>query len=228
MNDAHPKIISRVRKLLALSENNSNPHEAASAAAMAERIMRKYQIENAEVIVASDPKVQKRSVNHGESRWNEQSRSVPGWVQNLSVSVSKYTDCQADRSGGSVHFYGVAGDAEVAAEMFRYLLKEIDRLTLKYMQSHLGLGRRASGQFRNGCSSKVSHRLDELRCEREAEFRETSAGTALIEVKQAVIEAEVGSFTYSRAFLTPDVHYQAGVEAGGNVGLHSQVHHENP
>ena len=43
-NKPDQKILIRIKKLLALAENNDNINEAASAAAMASKLMNKYNL----------------------------------------------------------------------------------------------------------------------------------------------------------------------------------------
>jgi len=45
------KIVERVRKLLAMSEDTSSPHEAAIAAKRAAHLMQQYNIDNAAVLL---------------------------------------------------------------------------------------------------------------------------------------------------------------------------------
>lgn len=222
-NNERKRIIQRVQKLLALAEANTVPEESATAAAMAEKIMRKYQLERADVLVKNMGKsdVGKESVNHGQARWggSYSSKQVPLWVGPLAIGCARINDCECNQDRrGNIIFYGAGGDQEVAAEMFKYLLQEVDRLTQAY-----NAPKAASQQFRHGCAARINGRLKELHAERMREFAAASSGTQLVELKNQLITEEYGAFKYGRFHREADRDYMNGVAAGNRVNLDKQI-----
>lgn len=56
------KIIEKIKKALALANNNKNPNEAQAAMLMAQKMMAKYHIEMQELEEAEEPEIQQDGV----------------------------------------------------------------------------------------------------------------------------------------------------------------------
>ncbi len=208
------RILERIRKMLAMAEGQSNINEAATAAAMAENTMRKYQISEAEVMV--------KDLDRGDVEdvmVDNHTRTMPTWVDWIAVGVARAVECEVTRGSGSHRFYGVGGDAQVAAEMMKYLVKEVDRLAKKFPGD-----RGERGSFRRGAGSVLQDRLEDLGRERKEEFQQTSSGQELIVVKQQLIVAAHGEFSYTTGGRRREQFgYYEGREAGGNINLAKQI-----
>lgn len=209
------KIMRRVRKMLAMAEGKANANESATAAAMAERLMRKYQLSQAEVLAQEIDKdaVAEDVVDNG-------TKTMPRWVDWISVGCARANECEVRRRGNGAHvFYGVAGDSEVAAEMMRYLVKEVNRLARAFPGD-----RRAKGQFRTGAASALQERLLAIAAERKREFEQTATGTSLVLRKQDVIRQSAGAFRY-RSSGRHRVYdgYSQGRAAGDRISLNKQI-----
>lgn len=220
-----PRILERVQKLLAMAADTSSPNEAAIAARRAEALMRKHQLDQVDVMVKNldGDSVEISTVDHVSTIYgaNYKATGMPGWISVIAVAAAVMNECEVDRQGGLTRFYGVAGDAQVAAEIFRFLIQETSRLAKKFQGS-----RGSKNSFRMGCAGELQHRCKEIADERKRQFEETSSGKELVILKKALIEQNAGrEFNYSsRGSNVRDGHaYNAGREAGSRVNLNAQV-----
>lgn len=125
--------ISKIEKILALSRNNPNPNEAATAAAMAAKILQQYNLEVSEFeLKFQSTKNSVPSVNEiGYDLEEAESRSLPLWLASLITSVAKACLCQPLRSYGSVSFIGRKREAETAKMIFSELYTQMKVNSLK-------------------------------------------------------------------------------------------------
>lgn len=225
-NQDRDKIMERIRRLLAMAEDTSSPNEAAIAARRAEKLMREHQLTQVDVLVKDldGDSVEISTVDHVQTIYGPRYKSSgqPRWVGVIAVAAALMNECEADMNHvGHTRFYGVAGDAQVAAAIFQYLIKETSRLAGKYPG-----GRAEKNAFRRGCASALQTRAREIKAERERQFQETSSGTALVLLKQALIEQRTGrKFEYETGKASPvdAAAYHAGRLAGRNINLNDQL-----
>ncbi len=107
------KILEKIRKLFELSKNNPSEEEAKSAACMAQELMVKYGIEDAEV--EDDCK---------QEEIEEIELSIPAkkWKYQLARIVADNFRCKHFYCGrDTLIFYGHSTDVSIAAETFAYL-----------------------------------------------------------------------------------------------------------
>ena len=117
------KILDRVKKLLALS-TSSNVNEAATAAAAAQRLMLEHKLTEADV---SDTQAgQMFELSMGAAGF------ATRWKFVLVTAVARSFFCEAIglRVGRrrKVRIVGSREDVEIASQVFKYLLREINRL----------------------------------------------------------------------------------------------------
>ena len=222
MRDEQLKIIERVKKMLAMAAGKANANEAAVAANMAEKLMRKYQIDHADLVLADikDEEVSKESFNPGDIRFGVKTKTVPTWIGVIAVGCARLNECEVNTGSGSINFFGVAGDASVALELLKYLIIEVEQLTAQYVA-----GRAEKNSFRSGCAVILQRRMKDMAAERVKEFQQTSAGTALVIAKQAIIKAETGiNFKYPGSKRRVDAGaYSDGMAAGSKIVLRKMV-----
>ena len=119
-----PKVLERIRKLLALSAS-PNKHEAATALSHARRLMKKHGLSDADVTDASqDGTMFELSMGASgfSARWK--------FVLVAAVSQAFFCDVVGLRVGKrrKVRIVGLKEDTDIAAQIFQYLLDEIERL----------------------------------------------------------------------------------------------------
>lgn len=96
------RLIRRVRKLLELSRNNSNAHEAGLALARAQQLMAKHGITEQDAGLSS---VQTFSSQGAPS----EAEKVPAWMFRLVMVVSQTFGCGRITTGGRCPGGGIAG-----------------------------------------------------------------------------------------------------------------------
>lgn len=106
---APPGILAKIKKLLSLA-TSSNPNEAANAQALADGLMAKHNITEAD-LASLDPKEY-----YGENEKLFFSVGLSNWRQQLAVGVASYFDCQIVQEqlgaaeGEATYTYFVYGD----------------------------------------------------------------------------------------------------------------------
>mgnify|MGYP001809597840 CR=1 FL=1 len=123
------RIIERVRKLLALS-NSSNEHEAALAAAHAQRLLSEHNL------AMSELEVQEEGAGEVEL---QVAKVVPKWLSSLFATVANAFDCfpivTGNQTCSRLRFIGVGEDPGVAACTLQFLMKELRRLASVYLRT---------------------------------------------------------------------------------------------
>ena len=122
-------IIEKIRKLLALA-NSSNEHEAALAAAHAQRLLSEHNLAMADV------EAKQQRPQSAEKVETTVAKTLPKWVRNLSAGVCSAFDCQAIHhpAQGKMTFIGVGADVQVASYTFSYLDRTVRKLCSSYMK----------------------------------------------------------------------------------------------
>ena len=233
MNKPSDKVLARIRKMLALAEGQADPNESAVAAGMAQKMMAKYNLEHADVMLntlTEDDLVEHDVEEHIQ-------RKIPDWMGLLIVPIARLHDCQARyvhvyktvRSGARkphmvVQFLGQREDAQVAAWVFSYLVEEIQRLAKTYRKTYQP-ERSQMTDFRNGCSAAIRDTLKRLIDEKDAEFAQSSSGTALVECKSALVAQKYGGDWVNRQRTTQrqNQHAANGYAQGSNVSIRKGV-----
>lgn len=208
MSESLDSVIRRIQKLLAIAQDDrANIHEAAAAASQAERLMRKFQIDNADLLVKQikeDPEAMDTADCKANAVTNgTKAKTVPPWANFLSVGVAKLHECGCrvvkfeDGSVG-IRFYGFKADAQVAKWTFDYLVATINRLANAYKNTadYAIYGRGVLTDYRKGVVQGILVQIRDVLAEREVERRAqaaTSASRALVLVKSDKIIEKYGA-----------------------------------
>ena len=221
MNEARTLAMSKIRKLLALAGNEAaNEQEAATAARQAESLMRKHQVDSAEVtleeITRDDAFDRDLADVSFEGIPNYISKAVPTWVGFIALGVGRLHTCKVDiantAQGVKVRFSGYAPDVLVAKWTYQMLCETVYRLSKTQGK---GMGMAFNKSFRMGAASKLQSMLMDMFRAREQENKEQSATSmALVVLGNKVARVEE-MFGAQKTKSTPmSVGSRSGYEAG--------------
>ena len=215
------RLIERVRKLLALS-NSSNEHEAALAAAHAQRLLAEHNL------AMSELEMQEEGAGEAELLV---ARTVSKWLSSLFATVANAFDCfpivTTTPSNSRLRFIGVGEDPGVAACTLEYLIKELRRLASGYQRQLEARGGRLNPADRQRV--RLSYLLGAVHGVRQAmleqQTRTPTTSTALVPVKDALIkqyrDEHFGSLRTrrSRASTVLSEAFHRGGQDGANLRL---------
>lgn len=222
-------IIDKVNKLLALAGNNPNEHEAANAAAQAQRLMEKYQIAQFQVGGDQDDSTGMGVIDGVIIRQGR----MDIWMQSLFVDLCHLYECDGYRArhGGGLRAIGLESDVEMVKTMFGYLVKVIRHLhkvewdVAKARGEYSG-GRRMANAFRRGfCQGAADRIVQRLQGEKAEAAAAECDVRALVVVKKDKIDKfkEDNDYKFRKQSRRSAGHaagaYQKGQAAGNNVGL---------
>lgn len=223
-------VMRRVKKLLAVAEDGrGDPNEAATAAAMAERIMRKYQIEHADVIEVELKRGGESfgSVDVGTTLDPEGfSKESSGWAGILAVAVAKLHDCQArycwtQEHGKSLRFSGYKADADMARFTYVYLVRTMAAAGKQYAKA----APRSRGEcesFRRGFNAAMTSSLYAAARAKSKEMEEQASSRALVVIKRDAVAEHFGVIKYRKggSFRTSSADaFTHGLEEGRKVDV---------
>ena len=222
------KITKRIRKLLALAENNTNIHESASAAASAAKLMAKYNIDRAAVLI----KTLDEDGIIARGFTDKKRKTVPKWVSRLAVPVARVHDCEVRLGyGGQLEFLGETEDTEVASWVMSYLIDQVERFSAKYRRDkRKKLGARngtVMADYRYGLVAEISNTLKEMI---NAKQQQAVTGRELVVCKQQLIQKKF-HVTYSKVKTNfRDINaLHDGREHGKTIGINAVVtNNSNP
>lgn len=126
------KMIDKVRKLLALSNNNPNKNEAIDSALKAQEIMAQYEIQQYEV---EDELAEEEIVTESSSP----TQGTDGVKQTVASIIAVNFRCRMyihrnfDRKKSYV-FYGHESDTKIAVDVFNFVIENLYRLANEYIK----------------------------------------------------------------------------------------------
>lgn len=227
-------VMRRVTKLLAIAnDHRADANEAAAAASQAEKIMRKYQIENADLIEA-ELKANKSALTmrpvFANMKRDDAKRPAavknPPWGQFLAVAIAKLYDCQARQGfdenqfgkvAASIRFYGYHADVEMCAFTFDYLVSVLIS-SVADRQKNVTKDRLATEAFRKGFVNQLTRAISDMAAAKASEV----TGRGLMVMKSSAIEAAFGAASYVTKKFAPAKNaeaYAAGVHAARQVDV---------
>ncbi len=217
-------ILRRVRKLLAIAEDSrADPNEAAAAAQQAERIMRKYQIDNADVLLRgmqSGTEFGECGVGTGNNPFDPLAPfSRPASI--IAVAVAKLHDCQTriSEDARKREFVGLRIDAILARFTYLMLVNNMAASADIWKQRNKAKTRERD-DYIAGYAHAVCALLREAKAAKDAEQAVPGAGTALVLAKPALVRAHYGAWDLGRGISAPGT---AAAGAGYADGRHADV-----
>lgn len=221
----------RIAKLLAIAEDGrANANEASAAAGMAERLMRKFQIDNVDLVTAQLQSGAAEFFANEDvgSSMNPDGRSenASGWVGQLAVSVATLHDCQVryvttHKHGKTLRFSGYASDAQMARFTYGYLVQTMAQSSRDFLRVNEGARRSDGESFRRGFMVSVRALLKRALEAKQAELQVESNGRALVLVKDDAVAKHFGAIKYVKSGKT-NTRGQAfadGFERGASVDV---------
>lgn len=192
------RVIEKVRKLLALS-NSCNEHEAALAAAHAQRLLAEHNLAMSELEV--------REEGAGEAEL-QVARTVPKWLSSLFATVANGFDCfpivTTTTTISRLRFIGVGEDPAVASCTLQFLMRELRRLATAYVRANeTDHGRLSPTERQRIRNSYLLGGVQGVRQALAAQKAQTpTTSTALVPVKTALIqqyrEQQIGAVRMQR------------------------------
>lgn len=151
------KIIQKIQNLLDLSNNNPSEEEAIAAAAKAQELMAKYDIQFADLGGENAEEITE------ETFYDNGKHEMKKWKRGLANVVAKNFRCKhyiLDKK--HIVFYGHAQDAKIALNVFTYLYTTGNKLANNYYYNKKKMGYETKGVmnsylagFKNGIQSKL-------------------------------------------------------------------------
>ncbi len=190
MND----IISKIKKLLALSEDKNNEHVAELASAKAQELIEEHNIKEIMLIDDDEP-----TTTREDPEWQGfifTSSRVPSWKVNLCDALSRANHGRCGiNSGEGVQFLGARVDYDLVCTMFKWISEQLNDMAKK--KTH---GSIEANNYRRGAVSTMRNRLIEAKEKAEAK----------LELDALMEENETGIVVYRNA-LTELKNYDTSV-----------------
>lgn len=180
-------IIEKIRKLLALSKS-ANASEAATAAALAQKLMAKYRLQPHDV---NDPVELLRRDPEPLLVWTGV-RKPPVWLGVLARGVCESNGCtvvleRSARDKWTAWVFGLESDCATARYLTAWLRSEVERLTIKNYRAHM-----APVEFQYACDKHGARSF--VRCLKDS-YRIGCIEAAIEAMKRANVEAAAGDST---------------------------------
>jgi Protein of unknown function (DUF2786) len=184
---APTEILRKVQKLLALSGNNSNAEEAATAAAKAQALMDEYRITQAMLYVERDRDDEEEIVDFAkkDAPLDNLGSRLPTWRGALATILAKANQCYTFAQkkvelltrevSTHIEIVGRPSDVDTVRYLYAYLVREIDRLVAR---DGRGCGKTWANNYRIGVVETISLRLRTQRAETERAMHEKVAADA--------------------------------------------------
>lgn len=218
------EVISKIQKLLRLAES-SNVHEAASAAAKAQELMDRFEIEAASLSTASAP----ANNEPVETVDFDSSGRLENWRGSLLATLCSTNGCKAYKTrlydgGGKETVLRVIGrktDSQTVRYMYQALVQVVEGLAM----GQRGNGRQFIASFKSGAAAAICERI---RASKEATKRAVYAeaaqegGMALMRVDNAVATLKARDAALERYMEEQNLRLRKG--SGGRVTDHSGYH----
>jgi len=196
-------VMRRIKKLLAIAEDSrGDPNECAAAARMAESIMRKFQIEHADVIsVELQHEDALSSVDIGSTMdMGRRAKEASGWAGILAVPVAELFDAQAryastPEKGKTIRFSGYKTDVQMCRFTYEFIVNSMAAASRAYSKEH-AVSRREAESFRRGYINACCASLKALKREKDTEVQQASSSRALVLSKANAVAAHFGAVRY--------------------------------
>ncbi len=222
------KIISKIKKLLAMADQSGGASEQERETAMrqANAMMDKHNIELSDTVETTDTGQDEHHI--GSTIWKAYVLSA----------VAKLYGCESYRTNGAsgqMFIIGLEHNRQVTASMSEYLIKSIKREAKKYE----GESRRFLNNFRKGAAIGITQQTKRIITERKEAARQakqqvTTTGTAIaiaiadyynnqLALNDQYLRDQGVKLKSSGTSISDSDGYNAGKSYGSNVSLNGQL-----
>lgn len=211
-------IITKIKDLFALASSTSSLDEAATATALAQKLLDKYQLSLADLASSNQENIIEQFVSK-----NKRCTTWKGILINYLAS-SNYTKALFI-PGFGYKLIGRKSDIELVSYFWNSIVVQIEQLTDNAIKNGVGSGKSFSNSFKSGASQTVINRLKVAREESKKEAEQTEQGKKgliWLSKKNEEVEQYLKRFKL-KANVNKPVYafnaYAAGIEAGNQVNL---------
>jgi hypothetical protein len=175
-------IHDKIRKLIALGENNPNEHEAEQALALATRLMLQHGIDRDSLSEAQATVAYGDERIHDVDAWHQRVGWAAGELFGTRIVIWRKADTD------SLSFVGRADNVKMSLELAASIIAQIERLYKRHLPKNMTKADRAQyrREFKMAAATVVFHRahriMEDLRraeAERAAAQAPAATGTAL-------------------------------------------------
>ena len=199
-------ILRRVQKLMAIAnDTRADSNEAAAAAAQAAKIMRKYQIEEADVIIASlrrEDDLIEECLQPRLADWNEAQKVIPVWANVMAAKIGELTGARPvigkmfTKNGiePCVKFQGFSTDVKLSVYMMNFLTATIRRLRADFKKTYTfqtkGVGslRVYNKGLTLGILDVLDREIEAMKADEVNEGTDKTSGQLIVAKAGAIIE----------------------------------------
>lgn len=216
-NNKNDKLLTKIKNLFELANNNPNENEAKAAMLKAQELMVKYQIEKSSVDgVEVDPKkviTVSLFENKGRILWYEKKLSnmiAKNFKVTQYISRSKYNS--------TIMFLGLEDDVNIALNVYGFAMNQMKKLANKYIKT---ISSSSSSNVRNDYYTGFINGLEEAFKE---QIEKNNWGLVLVKDALVLQEEEKLNLRYVRPtgiqpkFDYDDSHINKGYSDGFNTG----------
>lgn len=209
-------VIEKVRRLRALATSD-NVHEAAAAAAAAERLIQEYNLSETDLRPATDELPCDEWLASG-------ARRIPTWIRGLRAGLTRAYQCRGINDGRRYRVFGRREDIDTFTFQMAFYTTEITRLAAR---SGKGKGRTWSNSFRIGAAEAICNAIKTA----NSQVRAAATSTALAVVDkrmQASQQALAKAYPHTKKTTVGSQNldrggYEAGQRAGAGISQRSQI-----
>lgn len=238
MDTKTTRLLAKIRKMMEMANRaEGNEAEAAVAAGMVEKLLRKHNLTIAD-ITPEQAKNDTTKDLYRKMKWT--AGKCPVWVNRLAItlattyetfcvfSAAESNDSHVAKAQQHISFVGASLDVAVTVQMFEYLFTTVNRLTDEHFAKNptpQGKARTYKAAYRDGMATRLAMRLKEMAAERDAEVAVTGTGLMVVK-KNAIDEYLGGSATYNMRKRKPsknDEAFNAGYTKAGSVSMTKQL-----
>jgi hypothetical protein len=219
---SNESILRRIKKALALAENNTSAEEAQTALLMAQSLMAKHSIEMSDVI--EEEKQLKVVVHEGITDYGR----TPFWKKSLAQVIGDNFRCMAYTSSGrgksKLIFLGLKEDTSLAKEMFEFAVNSLTYSVNRYMRERRKIEDSVERGVRN---DYILGFIAGLRDKFKEQVNKNNWGLVLVKDTLVVQEIDRMGFSVSSGSKIQRGHSsearQSGYKAGKSLSRNNQL-----